>query len=468
MLPKSINESFLDENTGCGDKVSGTEEDCNISACGECASADGCNTSANGNCSHAEGCGSKALGDCSHAEGSNTRALETNSHSEGCNTRALGNCSHAEGSNTSAYSDASHTEGVNTKTRGNYAHAEGNNNEANGESSHAQGIGTKSEGYASFSSGGYTTVRGSYSHAEGYSTTVNGSYSHAEGYSSTVNGSYSHAEGIYTTANGSYSHAEGNSTLTEGYGSHAEGISTYARAPYSHSEGYYTDTKANAGSHIMGIYGDADTPYSWFLGGGTYDTRALAAKILYTGDGYIRNAWHAGGTGYAEVYRSLSGQPMDPGYFVTLDGEFIRTANDLDLFVLGVTSVNPGFISNSSELSLGNSLLTGTWKEVLYEDVPIAEKMDNDGNITEPAQIIKQPLLKTQAAAAAPGQTAAICSASGGTLVTLLGQVLVTDDGTCVVNGYCLPNKDGIATASPTGYKVMKRISDNQILIFFR
>lgn len=453
MVPKIINENFSDENTVYEvSKVLETEEDCNISACGRCSSADGCNTSANGACSHAEGCGSKALGDCSHAEGSNTRALESNSHSEGCSTRSLGNCSHAEGSNTVAYSDSSHVEGINAKARGNYAHSEGNSNEANGESSHAQGVGTKAEGYASFSEGGYTTVRGSYSHAEGYS--------------STVNGSYSHAEGIYTSATGSYSHAEGNSTLAEGYGAHAEGISTSARAPYSHSEGYYTDTKANAGSHVMGIYGEADTPYSWFLGGGTSDTKALAAKILYTGDAYIRNAWHAGGTGYAEIYKSLSSPTVEPGYFVTLEGESIRNANDLDQFILGVTSANPGFIANSSELSLGNGFLTSTWKETLYEDVLIPEKSDKDGNITEPAQILKQPLLKTQSAASS--QTASSCSDSAGILVTLLGQVLVLDDGTCVVNGYCLPNKDGIATASPSGYKVMKRVSDNQILIFFR
>ena len=229
---------------------------------------------------------------------------------------------------------------------------------------------------------------------------------------------------------------------------------------------YYTDTKSTAGAHIMGIYGDADTPYSWFLGGGTSSTRALAAKILYTGDAYIRNAWHAGGTGYAEMYRTLCGQAIEPGYFVTLEGECIRIANDTDTFILGVTSALAGFVANSSELNQGNSYLTSAWNEILYEDVLLPEKTDKDGNIIEPLQVVKQPVLRMQSAVSS--QAATYSSGSAGNLVTLLGQVLVLDDGTCVVNGYCQPNKDGIATASAQGYKVMKRISDNQILIFFR
>lgn len=442
-----------------------TQDDCDTSVCGRCASAEGCNTSANGDCSHAEGCSSVALGNCSHAEGSNTRAAETNSHSEGCGTKAFGNCSHAEGSNTVTYADSSHTEGVNTKTRGNYAHAEGNSCEANGESSHAEGVGTKSEGYSSSSEGGYTIARGSYSHAEGYGTTVSGSYSHAEGYSTTVNGSYAHAEGLYTTATGSYSHAEGNSTLTEGYGSHAEGYSTAARAPYSHAEGYYTDTKSNIGSHIMGLYGDADTPYSWFLGGGTSGARALAAKILYTGEAYIRNSWNAGGAGYAEVYWSC-GQTIEPGYFVTLLGDSVNIATDTDSFILGVASAQAGFVSNSSELDPANSYMTSLWNEIQYENVLIPEKTDKDGNVVEPEQILKQPILRSQSAGTS--RSAAYASGGGNIQVTLLGQVPVLDDGTCTANGYCLPNKNGIATASGHGYRVMRRLSDNVILIFFR
>ncbi|OPX91399.1 MAG: hypothetical protein A4E52_00505 [Pelotomaculum sp. PtaB.Bin013] len=36
--------------------------------------------------------------------------------------------------------------------------------------------------------------------------------------------------------------------------------------------------------------------------------------------------------------------------------------------------------------------------------------------------------------------------------VGLVGQLLIRDDGTCRVNGYCKPNNEGIATASSIGY----------------
>lgn len=414
------------------------DNDCNTTQCGRCAGADGCNT--------------KAFGECSH--------------SEGCSTKAMGDCSHAEGSSTIAYSDSSHVEGLNTKTRGLYSHAEGNASEANGDNSHAQGINTRAEGYASFSTGGYTTARGNYSHTEGYNTTSTGNYSHAEGYYTTTTGSYSHAEGYNTNTTGGYSHAEGIYTLAADYAAHAEGYSTCARAPFSHAEGYYTDTKSNPGAHIMGMYGDADTPYSWFLAGGSYDSRALAAKILYTGDAYIKNAWQAGGTGYAEMYKPFCGELIAPGYFVTLDGEFIKIASDNDKFILGVATVSSGFVANSPELGGRENYLLDNWGNPLYEEVLIQATKDEDGNVLVPEQILRQPIQRVKSAG--PNLYTTSVKNDALTSVVLLGQVLVSDDGTCTVNGYCLPNENGIATASPTGYRVMKRISDNQILIFFR
>ena len=54
--------------------------------------------------------------------------------------------------------------------------------------------------------------------------------------------------------------------------------------------------------------------------------------------------------------------------------------------------------------------------------------------------------------------------------VGMMGKLLVHDDGTCVVNGFCKSNDSGIATSTTsttTGYRVMKRVSENivQILI---
>ena len=46
--------------------------------------------------------------------------------------------------------------------------------------------------------------------------------------------------------------------------------------------------------------------------------------------------------------------------------------------------------------------------------------------------------------------------------------ILVRDDGTCVVDGHCMPNDDGVATSSQNGYRVLERKDTDQILILFR
>ena len=52
--------------------------------------------------------------------------------------------------------------------------------------------------------------------------------------------------------------------------------------------------------------------------------------------------------------------------------------------------------------------------------------------------------------------------------VGMLGKLLVRDDGTCEINGYCKPNDEGIATKSDTGYRVMKRVSNNIIQVLVK
>ena len=52
--------------------------------------------------------------------------------------------------------------------------------------------------------------------------------------------------------------------------------------------------------------------------------------------------------------------------------------------------------------------------------------------------------------------------------VGLIGKLIVNDDGTCEVNGYCKPTNGGIATKSETGYRVMKRLDDTHIQVLFK
>lgn len=52
--------------------------------------------------------------------------------------------------------------------------------------------------------------------------------------------------------------------------------------------------------------------------------------------------------------------------------------------------------------------------------------------------------------------------------VGMLGKLVVRDDGSCIVNGYCQPNSESKATAASEGYRVMERINESLIRILFR
>ena len=52
--------------------------------------------------------------------------------------------------------------------------------------------------------------------------------------------------------------------------------------------------------------------------------------------------------------------------------------------------------------------------------------------------------------------------------IGMMGVLSVRDDGTCQVNGYCKVTDGGIATASETGYRVIKRINDHIVKIIFK
>ena len=56
------------------------------------------------------------------------------------------------------------------------------------------------------------------------------------------------------------------------------------------------------------------------------------------------------------------------------------------------------------------------------------------------------------------------------TIIGMLGKLIVDDDGTCEVNGYARPGKDGIATKGTheNGYRVIARIDENHIKILFK
>jgi LysM repeat protein len=331
-----------------------------------------------------------------------------------CKTNAIGLCSHAEGCNTKAGGECSHTEGTDT--------------EASGSSSHA-------EGYR-------TLASGNDSHAEGTVTAARGSSSHAEGYRTIARGNDSHAEGTFTEASGNSSHAEGNNTSTNGF----------------------------RGAHIMGKYGDACEEYSWFMANGIdQNNKSISACIKNNGEAYFAGTVSPGTAcpcaDYAEMFETIDGQPIDVGYYVTLEGSKIRKATALDQYTLGVTTATPAILGDSAALGWKNKYMTDEWGRILYHDIVIPSISDGNGSRYN-KQVEKQPILNPEW----DSNREYIPRVERPEWVTvgLIGKMLLRDDGTCQENGYCKPNDDGVATSSREGYRVLKRMGTNQILVLFR
>lgn len=347
-------------------------------------------------------------------------------------------------------------------------YCENNNNAvASSFKSFAEGYNTVASGIASHAEGTETIASGEWSHAEGSTTRAVGSCSHAEGIMTKAMGIGSHTEGYESTAVGTASHAEGIKSNASGYSAHVEGVDTSASGDFSHAEGKGTNTNWKTGAHIMGTYGDATADYSWHLANGVSPTeRGLAARIGRNGIGSADFYWVSGNSGYSELFETVDGNPIEPGYFVTLRGRKIQIATTQDRYILGVTTVAPGFLGNGGDLRWRDKYITDEWGRIKSQEVVVPELKDEKGNVIIPEHKERRPLInpnwKSDQAYVSRSRRAewvAVC---------LIGQVLVRDNGACRPNSYCVVSDQGMAVQAQRGYRVMERTGPNQILILLR
>lgn len=336
---------------------------------------------------------------------------------------------------------------------------------ASGQGAHGEGSGTTASGLFSHTEGLGTTASEEASHAEGLDTAASGEASHAEGLNTTAGGEASHAEGFQTTASGLFSHAEGVNTTASAEASHAEGLGTTADGLFSHAGGLNTNTGGLAGAFIIGQSATAAYTYSFHLGNGLAVGPTLNAVILDNAgnarlDGTVISPAAAD---YAEMFETIDGNSMEAGHFVTLEGKKIRKAHSSDDYILGVTSATPAMIADASDLRWHKLYLTDKWGRVKYHEVHVPEQRDGKGNVTLPEMKKTEPILNPEYDSSQKYVSRML--RPEWVPVGLLGKLLVRDDGTCEVDGYCCPNNDGIATASDTGYRVMERIGSNQIRV---
>lgn len=183
-------------------------------------------------------------------------------------------------------------------------------------------------------------------------------------------------------------------------------------------------------SFLCGMYNkiSQNNNILFYVGNGTSNTnRSNALEVHKDGNVYASGAYNAMGADYAELFQWDPSVPMEQRNktrFLSTKGKFITPAESGD-YVVGVISHNYNFLGNQELL-----------KEVDVDDV---------GS------------------------------------VGLLGQVVVEDDGSCKINGFCKPSKNGIGTAakgiieySPKTntiqycYIVTERIDENHVKIILK
>jgi hypothetical protein len=209
-------------------------------------------------------------------------------------------------------------------------------------------------------------------------------------------------------------------------------------------------------SNITGSVEDSTSVGDLFaVGNGTSETsRSNALRLRTNGNLFIMGEYSTSGADYAEYFEWLDGNPTGEdrrGYFVTLDGEKIKLI-DKDItesdFVLGAVSSFPGVIGNADED------WQGRWLKDEYGSLIV----DNGSFVQNPDYDPTQKYI--------PRSDRKEWDAIG-----MNGVLVVRDDGTCEVNGYCRPVSGGISTKAKehtkNTYRVIERINSNLIKIVF-
>lgn len=317
---------------------------------------------------------------------------------------------------------------------------------------------------------------GQYSTARGCSNTSYGDYSETSGLNNQANGECARAYGQYSIADSGFTIADGYECYSNGTCARSHGYQAQAQSRYADANGY--GVIANSFQTVFGKYNEERTGSSSYsqqsadaaifsIGYGAGVTKRANAFTVF-GDGACKGATFFGSTGadYPENYEWLDGNPNNEdrrGLFVTLDGEKIRLANAEDDYILGVISAMGGFVGNSP-MEWHDKYIKDVFGARIQEEVTIPESVDEITGEVTPEHTAVQYVINPEYDPEREYITRE--ARPEWAWVGLVGQIVVIDDGTCQVNSYCLPSKDGIATAAAkSAYRVMSRIDENHIKI---
>ena len=325
-------------------------------------------------------------------------------------------------------------------------------NVASGAYSTTFGRCTTASGICSFASGDETTASGDYSFASGDETTASGICSFASGDETTASGNYSFASGDETTASGNYSFASGYLLLANDY----QFVAGKSNVIKSGCESAYDQSTENS---------------IFIIGNGTPTVKANAFRIRADGKCMGTSSFSSSGADYAEYFEWQDGNKNSEdrrGLFVTLDGDKIRLANANDDYILGVISANPSVVGDVQSENWHGMYKKDVFGQTLTETVEIPESTDEKTGEVIPAHTVTRLVVNPdynpdEEYTSREFRNEWAC-------VGLMGKLIVVDDGTCEVNGYCKVADGGKATKFDfdTGYRVMKRLDDTHIQILYR
>ena len=313
--------------------------------------------------------------------------------------------------------------------------------------------------------------------AMGDQNTASGRGACAVGSQTTASGAHSFTANNATKATANYSAAFGNQTQALYAGAFAIGESTKANGIYALAVGHKTE--AWQYQTVLGKYNatkngptlaSTTSGNPLVIGKGTSESAlANCFRVETSGAIYSTGAYNTTGADYAEYFEWTDGNPNNEdrrGLFVTLDGEYIRLANSNDDYILGVISANASVIGDSHEDQWQGMYLYDIYGSPVLEWVEEPAVLDDDGNVIQDAYMVQTQKLNPDydpAKPYVPREKRKEWSAVG-----IMGKLIVRDDGTCQVNGYCCVADGGIATASDIGYRVLSRLDDNHIKILIK
>ncbi len=338
-------------------------------------------------------------------------------------------------------------------------------------------------GISSWADGDYTLAFGNNAISKG----VNGAT--ALGYHVKSTGGYgSVAIGYFANATGTSSIAIGNGATASGGGSVAIGTDANATGASSIAMGYKNkalDYQFKIGQYakdgglgaLGGTSGDA-----FIIGNGNATDRSNAFRVTYAGKAYGLSAYGSSGADYAEYFEWKDGNPDNEdrrGRLVTLDGEKIRFATADDDYVLGIVSANPCVEGDIRPDDWQGKYLTDVFGQRLTQIVHIpARYEEQEITDTETGETTTENVLIEDEHDAVqwvlnpdydPEQEyVSREDRKEWTSIGLMGKLVVIDDGTCEINGYCKAGVNGIATKADDGYRVMARIDDTHIRVLVR